>query len=299
MEANNAILIARDDSSADEIQAELSQRTGRTVTICSYDNCRRQIAWHLNGILVLVANDETDYEPLTAVVREHKLRRSNRRIIVLEAGAAANTAAVTTLGSLVSTRLRWPEAADELAKLIGPRSSGDDQGESLSDVLANKLRALTPSLAPMAGRLAVAAMHDVMVLLSGETGTGKTYLAHLLHEHSPRRNERFMIVPCGAQPAELFESTFFGHVKGSFTGAHQTQSGKFACAGKGTILLDEVDSLGFEQQAALLRVIETGEYEMVGSSQTLKSEARLIVASNTISRMQSKKDCSAKTFFIA
>jgi DNA-binding NtrC family response regulator len=90
-----------------------------------------------------------------------------------------------------------------------------------------------------------------------------------------------LAVPCGAQPAELFESSFFGHVKGSFTGAHQTQSGKFASAGKGTILLDEVDTLGFEQQAALLRVIETGEYEMVGSSQTLKSEARLIVASNT------------------
>jgi len=88
------------------------------------------------------------------------------------------------------------------------------------------------------------------------------------------------MVPCGAQPPNLFESTIFGHVKGAFTGAHQTRPGKFAAAGKGTILLDEIDTLGLEQQASLLRVIETGEYEPVGGNETLRSEARILVASN-------------------
>src|SRR4051812_38001187 len=88
------------------------------------------------------------------------------------------------------------------------------------------------------------------------------------------------MVPCGAQSANLFESCFFGHVKGAFTSAHQTQRGKFAAAGRGTILLDEIDTLGPEQQASLLRVIETGEYEQVGGTVTLRSEARIIAASN-------------------
>jgi DNA-binding NtrC family response regulator len=132
----------------------------------------------------------------------------------------------------------------------------------------------------LADALAAAAAHDLTVLITGETGTGKTYLARLLHEHSPRRNHPFLAVPCGAQPPELFESCFFGHVKGSFTGALQAQRGKFAAAGKGTILLDEVDTLGLEQQASLLRVVETGEYEPVGGHATLRSEARIIAASN-------------------
>jgi len=87
-------------------------------------------------------------------------------------------------------------------------------------------------------------------------------------------------VPCGAQPASLFESAFFGHVKGAFTGADRVNTGKFEAAGRGTILLDEIDTLGLAQQAALLRVIETGEYEPVGSNQTKVCEARIVVASN-------------------
>ena len=87
-------------------------------------------------------------------------------------------------------------------------------------------------------------------------------------------------MPCGAISNNLVESEFFGHVKGSFTGADRAKVGKFAAVGNGTLLLDEIDTLGFEQQAALLRVIETGEFEPVGSIDTQKCSGRLIVASN-------------------
>src|SRR6185437_2565019 len=87
-------------------------------------------------------------------------------------------------------------------------------------------------------------------------------------------------VPCGAQPANLVESAFFGHDKGAFTGADRAKIGKFEAAGGGTILLDEIDTLGLEQQAGLLRVIETGEFEPVGSNETRHCTARIIVASN-------------------
>jgi transcriptional regulator with PAS, ATPase and Fis domain len=138
----------------------------------------------------------------------------------------------------------------------------------------------TPSLLPSAERIALAAEHDVTVLLTGETGTGKTYLARLIHEYSPRRDQRFVAVSCGALAPSLIESEFFGHAKGAFTGAERPRRGRFALAGQGTLLLDEVDALPIDQQANLLRVVETGEYEPLGSDHTERAECRVIAASN-------------------
>src|SRR6185437_14488464 len=130
----------------------------------------------------------------------------------------------------------------------------------LEYAIAARLFAQTPSLLPLIDRIVLAAEHDVTVLLTGETGTGKTHLARLLHDCSPRAHQPFLVVPCGAIPANLVESAFFGHVKGAFTGATERKVGKFEAAGEGTILLDEIDTLPLEQQASLLRVIETGEF---------------------------------------
>ncbi len=142
------------------------------------------------------------------------------------------------------------------------------------------LLTFTPAMFDMLEELKVPAAHDVTVLLIGETGCGKTYLARLIHELSSRSEERFLTVACGALPPDLIESELFGYVKGAFTGADRDKEGKFAAAGQGTLLLDEIDVLTPEQQARLLRVIETGEYEPVGSNETQVSQARLIVASN-------------------
>jgi len=138
----------------------------------------------------------------------------------------------------------------------------------------------TPELFAMLDELDLVAAHDVTILIVGETGSGKTYLCQLLHELSPRRAERFLPLSCGTLPPHLIESELFGHVRGAFTGAHANKSGKFEAAGRGTLLLDEIDCLSLDQQAKLLRVIETGEFEPVGSNQTKRSEARLMVASN-------------------
>lgn len=145
---------------------------------------------------------------------------------------------------------------------------------------SRSLVTFTPEMFEMMDEIKVAARHNVTVLLIGETGSGKTFLARLIHELSDRREERLCTVACGALPPDLIESELFGYVKGAFTGADRDREGKFAAAGRGTLLLDEIDVLPPEQQAKLLRVIETGEYEPVGSNETQFSQARLIVASN-------------------
>jgi len=138
----------------------------------------------------------------------------------------------------------------------------------------------TPDMFRPLEDLVTIASHDATVLLVGETGTGKTTLARLIHELSPRKDAKLLTVPCGALPTELIESELFGHTKGAFTSADRAKLGKFDVAKDGSLLLDEIDILGLAQQAKLLRVIETGEFEPVGSNDTHRSKARLIVASN-------------------
>jgi two-component system, NtrC family, response regulator HydG len=153
-------------------------------------------------------------------------------------------------------------------------------GDSVESRIERRVLAETPSLLPLVPKLAMAAAYDVTVLLTGETGTGKTFLARLIHDVSPRSASRFLVVPCGAVAGALTESEFFGHVRGAFTGADRETPGKFAAAGRGSLLLDEVDTLGLDQQAKLLRLVETGEYEPVGGTETRRSACRVFAASN-------------------
>ncbi|MEZ6064548.1 MAG: sigma-54 dependent transcriptional regulator [Planctomycetaceae bacterium] len=179
---------------------------------------------------------------------------------------------------LVAGRDTWTAEA-----VSSPKSAarGDErEPETVLQGVTRRFETRAPQLRRMLEDLAIAAAHNVTILLIGETGSGKTFLSNLIHEASPRKLQPFIHVACGALPRELIESELFGHVKGSFTSAHADKDGKFIAAGRGTILLDEIDVLGPEQQVKLLRVIETGEFEQVGSNRTLKSQARLVVASN-------------------
>lgn len=142
------------------------------------------------------------------------------------------------------------------------------------------LKTYTPSFFEVVDDLVRVADRNVTILLIGETGAGKTTLAKLIHSYSKRRGHPFQQLACGALPPDLIESELFGHVRGAFTGADRNKVGRFQAAGRGTLLLDEIDVLDVKQQTKLLKVIESGEYELVGSPDPQVSEARLVVASN-------------------
>ena len=121
---------------------------------------------------------------------------------------------------------------------------------------------------------------DMTVMVLGETGTGKELVARAVHGQSERRERPLVKVNCSALPGELIESELFGHEKGAFTGATGRQVGRFELADGGTIFLDEVGDLPLKLQAKLLRVLQEGEFERLGSGKTIKVDVRVIAATN-------------------
>jgi two-component system, NtrC family, response regulator HydG len=284
MNATRLALVADDARLAGAIQAHLTQALGQPVFQCDLETVRQHLTRDSDGLLLLASASAAESQRALRLVQEIYLQKLPP-VIMIVAGADEAAAGLTCLGPYVAQQLRWPDDGGRLVGLVRERVGRArdlpaPRPETVEDVVRRRLLVTAPSLLPLVERIAIAARHDVTVLLSGETGTGKTHLARLMHDCSPRKGEPFLTVPCGAQPANLLESAFFGHVRGAFTGADRAKVGKFEAAGNGTILLDEIDTLGLEQQAGLLRVIETGEFEPVGSNETRRCTARIVVASN-------------------
>ncbi len=121
---------------------------------------------------------------------------------------------------------------------------------------------------------------DISVLITGESGTGKETMPQIIHQLSARKHGQYIAVNCGAIPEGTIDSELFGHEKGAFTGAHDSRKGYFEVANGGTIFLDEVAELPIQTQVRLLRVLETGEFIRVGSSKVIKTNVRIIAATN-------------------
>lgn len=139
---------------------------------------------------------------------------------------------------------------------------------------------------------------DTTVLLRGETGTGKELLAHAIHSHSPRKHRPFIIVNCAALPSGLIESELFGYEKGAFTGASQRKAGRFELADGGTIFLDEIGEVPIETQGRFLRVIQTGIFERLGSTKSVRVKVRIIAATNQpLERLVSQRKFRADLYY--
>ena len=138
----------------------------------------------------------------------------------------------------------------------------------------------SPHVAQILDTLKVVSHTDVTVLIEGPTGTGKDLLTHMVHHHSPRRNQPFIKVNCAALPENLLESEMFGYVRGAFTGADKDKPGRFQMAEGGSIFLDEISELPLSLQAKLLRVIEDKEFYPLGARKTAKVDVRILAATN-------------------
>jgi DNA-binding NtrC family response regulator len=168
----------------------------------------------------------------------------------------------------------------ELASALRRERKLEAQNELLRGTMPN-LIAQSPSMRPVVEMISRVAPSDANVLITGENGTGKSLLARAIHAVSPRASHAMITVNMGGLSETLFESELFGHVKGAFTDAKTDRTGRFELADESTLFMDEIANIPLAQQAKLLRVIETGDFERVGSSKTLHANVRIISATNS------------------
>jgi len=178
----------------------------------------------------------------------------------------------------VENATAYREIAELKDKLVQEKVYLED--EIRSELNFEEIVGSSQSLRHVLGQIETVAPTDSTVLIYGETGTGKELVARAVHNLSPRKANAFVKLNCAAIPTGLLESELFGHEKGAFTGAISQRVGRFELANHGTVFLDEIGEIPLELQPKLLRVLQEREFERLGSTRTLKTDARLIAATN-------------------
>ncbi len=174
------------------------------------------------------------------------------------------------------------EAVGELEQRVAARETLDGARRALRelDEVEQPIVGNSPAIRLVLARLLAIATNDAPVLLTGESGTGKELLAHMIHERSGRRDRPLVIVNCAAFPDTLIEAELFGYERGAFTGAMQRRDGRFKAAEGGTLFLDEINGLSLAAQAKLLRVLQDGRFQPLGTNTEVAVDVRLISATN-------------------
>jgi DNA-binding NtrC family response regulator len=218
-----------------------------------------------------------------------RMKREQPEIVpIVLTGFGTITSAVEAMRAGAYHYLTKPFELDDIAALIGTALEHKQlkaENRLLKHQLRDKYRfenivGQSDEMAAFFDRVEKVADTDSTVLVTGESGTGKELIARAIHYNSPRRDKPLVIVNCAAIPEELLESELFGHVKGAFTGAVATHSGRFDAADNGTIFLDEIGDMTLKLQVKVLRVLQEQRFEPVGSTSTHEVDVRIIAATN-------------------
>ncbi|SOC03464.1 nitrogen regulation protein NR(I) [Stappia indica] len=275
------ILVADDDAAIRTVLNQALSRAGYTVRLTS--NATTLWRWVSSGDGDLVVTDVMmpDENAFDVLPRIKKLR-PDLPVIVM---SAQNTFMTAIRASEKGAYEYLPKPFDlkELTSIVGralsePRRMKIDQPEEAGENIP--LVGRSPAMQEIYRVLARLMQTDLSVMINGESGTGKELVARALHDYGKRRNGPFVAINMAAIPRDLIEAELFGHEKGAFTGAQQRSAGRFEQADGGTLFLDEIGDMPMEAQTRLLRVLQQGEYTTVGGRVPIRTDVRIVAATN-------------------
>ncbi|MGB6118851.1 MAG: nitrogen regulation protein NR(I) [Mesorhizobium sp.] len=282
MSVRGNILIADDDAAIRTVLSQALSRVGHEVRVTS--NAATLWRWVSQGdgdlvITDVVMPDENAFDMLPRI----KKARPDLPVIVM---SAQNTFMTAIRASEKGAYEYLPKPFDltELLKIVtralsepkAPKTGGQTEDNLESMPLIGRSAAMQDIYRMLARMMQT----DLTVMISGESGTGKELVARALHEYGRRRSGPFVAINMAAIPRDLIESELFGHEKGAFTGAQNRSTGRFEQAEGGTLFLDEIGDMPMEAQTRLLRVLQQGEYTTVGGRTPIKTDVRIVAATN-------------------
>lgn len=276
------ILIADDDAAIRTVLSQALTRAGHVVRVTSNSEtlCRWVLAGEGDAVISDVAMpDGNAFEFLPNLMKE----RPNLPVIVM---SAQNTFMTAIRASEIGAYEYLPKPFDlmELIKTVEgaleSRRAEKQQKPDLQPAEVMPLVGRSPAMQDIYRVLARMMQTDLTVMINGESGTGKELVARALHEFGQRKKGPFVAINMAAIPRDLIEAELFGHEKGAFTGATQRSTGRFEQADGGTLFLDEIGDMPMDAQTRLLRVLQQGEYTTVGGRTPIKTDVRIVAATN-------------------
>ncbi len=283
---NGRILILDDEPKMGSILRRVLSREGYEAE-CTVDPARALAMLKASEFHVLLTDLKMPGMDGIEVLERAQKIRPECDVILMTAYATVDTA-VEAMKKGARDYLTKPFANDEVKMVIAHRMEFQalkKENRQLREALQERAQfdnivAVSKSMCDVLERVRKVAASDASVLVRGPSGTGKEILANAIHAHSPRREGPLIKVNCGALPETLLESELFGHAKGAFTGAIDSRKGLFETADGGTIFLDEIGEISLALQVKLLRILQEGEFQRVGESQSRRADVRVIAATN-------------------